>query len=80
MINRGSEWHRWEPHIHTPGTILNDQFGTTDPWEQYLATLEGLTPTIEAIMERRRVFGPGASYRTLRLISSPPLASRWRLR
>jgi len=49
MISRGSEWHRWEPHIHAPGTILNNQFGATDPWEPYLTTLEGLTPKIEAI-------------------------------
>ncbi len=49
MISRGSEWHRWEPHIHAPGTILNDQFGYTDPWEPYLTALEGLTPKIEAI-------------------------------
>jgi hypothetical protein len=49
MLNRGSEWHRWEPHIHAPGTILNDLFGATDPWSAYLTTLEGLTPKIEAI-------------------------------
>lgn len=49
MISRGSEWHRWEPHIHAPGTILNNQFGADDPWEQYLTTLEGLTPKIEVI-------------------------------
>ena len=49
MVNRGSEWRRWEPHIHAPGTILNNQFGGSDPWGSYLATLEGLTPTIEAI-------------------------------
>lgn len=49
MINRGSQWHRWEPHIHAPGTILNNQFGAADPWGAYLSTLEGLTPTIEAI-------------------------------
>ncbi|TYR36431.1 AAA family ATPase [Mesorhizobium microcysteis] len=49
MINRGSEWHRWEPHIHAPGTVLNNQFGATDPWGAYLTTLEGLTPKIEAI-------------------------------
>jgi AAA domain, putative AbiEii toxin, Type IV TA system len=49
MIGRGSEWHRWEPHIHAPGTILNNQFGGADPWEAYLTTLEGLTPPIEAI-------------------------------
>jgi hypothetical protein len=49
VISRGSEWHRWEPHIHAPGTILNDQFGGGDPWGPYLTTLEGLTPKIEAI-------------------------------
>jgi hypothetical protein len=49
MISRGSEWHRWEPHIHTPGTILNNQFGGADPWEAYLTTLERLTPKIEGI-------------------------------
>ncbi|WP_040453045.1 TrlF family AAA-like ATPase [Roseibium alexandrii] len=49
MISRGSEWHRWEPHIHAPGTVLNNQFGKADPWSAYITTLEGLTPTIEAI-------------------------------
>lgn len=49
MISRGSEWHRWEPHIHAPGTILNNQFGAADPWGAYLTTLEGLTPRVEAI-------------------------------
>ncbi len=49
MISRGSEWHRWESHIHAPGTVLNNQFGAAAPWEPYLATLEGLTPKIEAI-------------------------------
>lgn len=49
MVNRGSEWRRWEPHIHAPGTILNDQFSGAHPWETYLQRLESLTPTIEAI-------------------------------
>ncbi|BCH57359.1 TrlF family AAA-like ATPase [Agrobacterium vitis] len=49
MISRGSEWHRWEPHIHAPGTVLNNQFGAADPWGAYLTSLEGLTPKIEAI-------------------------------
>jgi hypothetical protein len=49
MISRGSEWHRWEPHIHAPGTILNNQFGAADPWGPYLTALAGLTPKIEAI-------------------------------
>jgi energy-coupling factor transporter ATP-binding protein EcfA2 len=49
MLNRGSEWRRWEPHIHAPGTVLNNQFGCGDPWGNYLATVEGLTPKVEAI-------------------------------
>ncbi|MCA1653105.1 MAG: hypothetical protein LC656_02650 [Sphingomonadales bacterium] len=49
MITRGSEWRRWEPHIHAPGTILNNQFGGGDPWGVYLSKLETLTPKIKAI-------------------------------
>ncbi|MDX2336511.1 TrlF family AAA-like ATPase [Brevundimonas vesicularis] len=49
MTNRGAEWRRWEPHIHAPGTVLNNQFGGGDPWEAYLAKLEASSPTIEAI-------------------------------
>lgn len=49
MIARGSEWCRWEPHIHAPGTILNNQFGGGDPWDTYLTTLETTLPKIEAI-------------------------------
>ncbi len=48
MLTRGSEWRRWEPHIHAPGTVLNNQFGA-NPWEAYLTSLETLTPRIEAI-------------------------------
>lgn len=49
MISRGSEWHRWEPHIHAPGTILNNQFKGDNAWDEYIESLEKLTPSIEAI-------------------------------
>jgi hypothetical protein len=48
MLTRGSEWRRWEPHIHAPGTVLNDQFGRDD-WDRYLTALEDATPVIEVI-------------------------------
>ena len=48
-MNRGSEWRRWEPHIHAPGTVMNNQFGGTNAWEDYLIALEQATPVIEAI-------------------------------
>lgn len=49
MISRGSQWKRWEPHIHAPGTILNNQFKGDDPWAEYLNALEKLTPKVEAL-------------------------------
>lgn len=30
QINKGSEWNRWDLHIHTPDTKLNDQFKDMD--------------------------------------------------
>jgi AAA domain, putative AbiEii toxin, Type IV TA system len=47
-MNRGSEWLRWEPHIHAPGTILNDQFAAND-WDAYIAKLVSASPAIEVI-------------------------------
>lgn len=43
----GSSWKRWDPHIHAPGTLLNDQY--KDDWEGYLGRLESATPTIQAL-------------------------------
>src|ERR1700730_7861072 len=47
--NSGSHWNRWEPHIHAPGTVLNDQFKGADKWERYLEALEKATPAIRAL-------------------------------
>jgi len=49
MISRGSEWRRWEPHIHAPGTVMNNQFSGLMAWHDYLSALEAATPIIEAI-------------------------------
>lgn len=44
---RGAEWHRWDPHIHAPGTLLNDQFN--GDWESYLGRIESAVPGVRAI-------------------------------
>ena len=49
QLNSGSRWHRWEPHVHAPGTVLNDQFKGADRWEQYITALETAAPTIRGI-------------------------------
>jgi hypothetical protein len=41
-LAKGSEWRRWELHIHTPGTKKNDQFdGITleEKWDKYIADI-----------------------------------------
>ena len=45
---RGSTWRRWDPHIHAPGTALNNQFGA-NAWESYLTAVEQSEPRIEAL-------------------------------
>lgn len=47
--NRGSEWHRWEPHIHAPGTVLSDQYPKKNGWALYLSALEAVSPAMRAI-------------------------------
>lgn len=39
--NRGSEWHKWDLHVHTPASGLNNQFGgeTDEVWDKYVTTL-----------------------------------------
>jgi hypothetical protein len=49
MLSRGSEWRRWEPHIHAPGTVMNNQYKGPSAWDDYLSALEAATPTIQAI-------------------------------
>ena len=49
MISPGSQWHRWEPHIYAPGTVLDDRFGGGDPWDVYLTRIEAKTPLLRAL-------------------------------
>jgi hypothetical protein len=46
-LSSGSRWLRWDPHVHAPGTLFNDQF--KGDWEGYLKALEEAVPTISAI-------------------------------
>jgi hypothetical protein len=48
-LNSGSRWQRWEPHIHAPGTILNDQFRGQNAWVNYLKAFETASLTIRAV-------------------------------
>ena len=45
---RGSEWHRWEPHIHAPGTVREDRYPPSG-LSAYLTALETTLPPLAAI-------------------------------
>ena len=38
---------RWDPHLHTPGTLLNDQFG--GDWDAFFKAIEAATPAPTAL-------------------------------
>lgn len=41
---RGSEWRKWDLHIHTPKTLCSDYGGDTDDiWDKYIDELERLS-------------------------------------
>lgn len=41
MLERGSEWRRWDLHVHTPGTAMADLF--EGDWNAYLMAVENQT-------------------------------------
>jgi ABC-type lipoprotein export system ATPase subunit len=45
---QGSTWNRWEPHIHTPGTVLSDQYGSVE-LDEYCDVISKCDPPIRAL-------------------------------
>ena len=44
---RGSLWHRWDPHLHAPGTLLSDQF--KGDWAAYIQRIKNSSPAVRAL-------------------------------
>jgi energy-coupling factor transporter ATP-binding protein EcfA2 len=70
-ISQGSAWRRWDPHVHLPGTLFNDEFGGSTVVEA-LEELAACDPPIEAVgitdyfttasyREARSAWGGGAA-------------------
>lgn len=47
--SRGSVWHRWDPHIHIPGTLHNDQFKGDHPIDEFIKRVNDASPRIRAL-------------------------------
>lgn len=50
---RGSEWRRWDPHLHGPGTLLADRFARGEDgkpdWEAFVEKIETTNPPVSAL-------------------------------
>lgn len=47
MLHSGSKWFRWDPHIHIPGTVLNNQYSID--LETFVSQIENLPKEIVAL-------------------------------
>lgn len=43
----GSRWVRWDPHLHTPGTLFNDQYN--DQWDGFFDAIEAAMPAVSVV-------------------------------
>ena len=49
-FTRGSEWRKWDLHIHTPLSICQEYGGDKeDVWEKFITSLEQLPPDVKVI-------------------------------
>ncbi|MDN5063988.1 TrlF family AAA-like ATPase [Aliarcobacter butzleri] len=50
-FNRGSEWRKWDLHVHTPDSIVHEykQGDKEDIWENYLENLQSLPADIKVL-------------------------------
>ena len=49
-VNRGSEWRKWDLHVHTPFSIEQEYGGNTpENWERFISDLERLPSEIKVI-------------------------------
>ena len=50
-FNRGSEWRKWDLHVHTPESIKQHYEGEDESqrWERYISDLEQLPPEFKVI-------------------------------
>jgi len=62
-ISKGSEWRKWDLHVHTPDSLINGYTGE-DVWEEYLKDLESLPPEFKVLGINDYIFIDG--YRRLR--------------
>ncbi|TYR31254.1 AAA family ATPase [Sphingobacterium phlebotomi] len=62
---RGSEWNKWDLHVHTPKSIIQHYGGDThEAWEKYISDLEALPKEFKALGINDYIFIDG--YKTVK--------------
>jgi ABC-type lipoprotein export system ATPase subunit len=46
---RGSEWRKWDLHIHTPNSICQEYGNTQENWDKFINALENLPDNVKVI-------------------------------
>ena len=46
---RGSQWRRWDLHVHTPASLHQNYGGAGDVWERFISALEQLPDDFSVI-------------------------------
>jgi predicted ATP-dependent endonuclease of OLD family len=49
LYDKGSEWRKWDLHVHTPGSINQQYKDTPESWEKFISALENLPKEIEVL-------------------------------
>jgi len=55
---RGSEWRKWDLHVHTPASIVQE-YGGEEGWEAYISALEALPPEVKVLGINDYIFVDG---------------------
>ncbi|WP_157786632.1 hypothetical protein [Acinetobacter baumannii] len=50
MFSKGSEWRKWDLHVHTPASLDHKYGGNCDAtWEKYITDLENLPDSFKVL-------------------------------
>lgn len=60
---KGSEWRKWDLHIHTPKSIVQEYGGDTpEAWNEFIQKIASLPPEVKAIAITDYLFLDGYEY------------------
>lgn len=63
LYPKGSEWRKWDLHVHTPKSIIQEYGGDTKAvWDAYISKIASLPPEVKVIAVTDYLFCDGYEY------------------